>query len=75
MYNKEISSNFISNTGAKQGDPSSSRVLLFFVNDIIHNINCNIDGNFTVHDLKLLMLLFADDTAHLPIHPMHYSQY
>jgi hypothetical protein len=62
-YNKEISLNFISNIGAKQGDPSSSLLFLFFVNDIIHNINWNIDGIFTVHDLKLFMLLFADDIA------------
>lgn len=63
-YKKQMSSDcFISNVGAKQGDPSSSLLFLFFINDIIHNINSNIDGIVNVDDIQLFMILFADDAA------------
>lgn len=62
-YNKQLSPSFDSNIGAKQGDPSSSLLFLFFVNDLINNINRNIEGLFSLNDLQLYMLLFADDTA------------
>lgn len=49
--------------GVKQGDPSSSLLLLFFVNDITASINENIDGVFTIDELKIYILLFADDAV------------
>ena len=61
---KSNTSNFIdSKVGVKQGDPSSSLMFLFFVNDILNHINTNIDGIFTINEVKLFMLLFADDAV------------
>ena len=47
--------------GVKQGDPSL--MFLFFINDILANINSNIEGIFTKDELKIFILLFADDAA------------
>jgi hypothetical protein len=47
--------------GIKQGDPGSSLMFLFFLNDIVQNIDGNIDGIFTVDELKLFNIFFADD--------------
>ena len=61
---KSKTSNFIdSKVGVKQGDASSSLMFLFFVNDILNHIDTNIDGIFTVNEVKLFMLLFADDAV------------
>ena len=38
-------------------------MFLFFVNDILNNIDTNIDGIFTINDVKLFILLFADDAV------------
>ena len=68
-YMSKLSPDFDSNIGAKQGDPSSSLLFLFFVNDILNNINGNMDGIFKLDNVTLYMLLFADDTvlfAHTP---------
>jgi hypothetical protein len=68
-FNANLSHVFDSNIGVKQGDPSSSLLFLFFINDIMSNINSNIDGIFTINELKLYILLFADDAvlfAHTP---------
>jgi len=53
----------ISKVGIKQGDPASSILCLFFLNDLLENINSSINGIFSIDDLKLFMLLFADDAA------------
>ena len=34
---------------------------MLFVNDILENIKSNLDGIFTVIELKLFLILFADD--------------
>jgi hypothetical protein len=34
---------------------------MLFANDIIDNINTNLDGLFTVNELKLFLILFAVD--------------
>lgn len=62
-YKKSTSSFFESNIGAKQGDPSSSLLFLFFINDLINCINHNIEGIFTLEEIKIFVLLFADDAA------------
>lgn len=69
-YNTEKSEFISSNIGVKQGDPSSSILCLFFLNDILNNINTNQEGILNVEDEKLCLLLFADDAvvfAHDPI--------
>ena len=52
-----------SQTGVKQGNPLSSLMFTFFINDIANNINCNIDTVFTVDDITIFMLLYADDAV------------
>ena len=64
INHKEQTSDFLeSNIGVKQGDPSSTLLLLYFINDIASNINVDIDGLFTVNELKLFLFLFADDAV------------
>ena len=60
-HNREKSASINSYPGVKQGDPSSSLLFMMFVNDIIANINTNLDGIFTVDELKLFLILYADD--------------
>ena len=45
----------------KQGDPSSSLLFMMFVNDIIENIDSDLNGIFTLNELRIFMLLYADD--------------
>ena len=52
---------FDSSIGLKQGDPSSPLLFMFFVNDIMDNINSNLRNIFTINELKLFLILFADD--------------
>ena len=47
--------------GVKQGDPLSSILCLFFLNDILSSINCNLDGIMNLEELQIFLLLFADD--------------
>ena len=56
-YSEFIDSKF----GVKQGDPSSPVIFMMFINNIKDNINSNIDGIFTVNDIKIFLLLYADD--------------
>ena len=69
-FNSKASPFFCSNIGVKQGDPSSTLLFLYFVNDIFHQFDSNIDGLFTVNDLKLFLFMFANDAvlfAHTPM--------
>ena len=50
-----------SNIGVKQGDPSSSLIFLFFINDLLSNFDTNIDGLFTANEINIFILLFCDD--------------
>ena len=55
---KSSYSNFVDSTvGLKQGDPSSPLLFMLFVNDI----NDNTKNIFTVNELKLFLILYADD--------------
>ena len=59
---KHATSDFINTyIGVKQGDPLSSILCLFFLNDILSSINCNLDGIMNLEELQIFLLLFADD--------------
>ena len=56
-----ISNNIHSQLGVKQGDPSSSLLFMMFVNDILTTINTELEGIFTINEVKLFLLAYADD--------------
>ena len=62
-YNSSFSQFLDSYIGLKQGDPSSSLLFMLLVNDIANNINSDFDDIFTTNDLKLFLILFANDQA------------
>jgi hypothetical protein len=57
------SEHITSEVGVKQGDPASSILCLFFLNDILNSINKDINGIIDIGELKLYLLLFADDAV------------
>ena len=53
-YNSSYSECFSLNNGLKRGDPSSPLLfMVFFVNDIVDNINSDLEHIFTLKELKL----------------------
>ena len=38
-------------------------MFMMFINDIIDNINTNLESIFTLQDMQLFMLLYADDAV------------
>jgi len=68
-YNGNMSDFFSSHIRLKQGHPSLSLMFIMLVNDILSCINTDLDGIFTVDELKIFLLLFEDDAvlfAHSP---------
>lgn len=63
LYQNVKSNPILSNIVVKQGDLVSSMSCLFFLNDIITNINSHLDGIMTLNDINVFMLLFADVAA------------
>ena len=60
-YKSSFSSFFESNIGLKQWGPNSPLLFMLFVNDIVENINSDLENIFFVNELKLFLILFADD--------------
>lgn len=49
--------------GLKQGDLSSPLLFMLFINDIIENINADFENVFRIEELRIFMLLYADDAV------------
>lgn len=62
-FNSSFSDFFDTHIGLKQGDPSSPLLFMLFVNDLNNSINTDLNDIFTIDELKLFLILFADDQA------------
>ena len=69
-YKSKLSECIFSNVGVKQGDPSSSLLCLFFLNDILDNIDTSIPSLLDIDDLKIFLLLFANDAVLFAENPL-----
>ena len=62
-YRSSTSRFYNSYNGLKQGDPSSPLLFMLFINDIVQNINVGLDNIFTIDEMRLFLLLYADDAV------------
>ena len=62
-YNSTHSNFLNSYVGLKQGDPTSPLLFMFFINDLIENINADLENIFNLDELRLFMILYADDAV------------
>jgi hypothetical protein len=69
-HNGEISEPVYIHQGVKQGDASSSFLFMMYVNDIIENIDSDLNGVFTVNELKFFLILYADDQVLFATSPL-----
>ena len=46
---------------SKKGKRNKDTGGLFFLNDILSSINCNLDRKMNLEELQIFLLLFADD--------------
>ena len=68
-YRSSFSDFVDSHAGVKQGDPGSPLMFMMFINDLEKNINSDIDNIFTLNELKLFILLYADDSVIFALSP------
>ena len=52
---------FDSHIDLEQGDPSSPLMFMLFINDIIRQYKFKLQNIFTIDELKISMILYADD--------------
>jgi hypothetical protein len=61
--NGALSENFDTYMGVKQGEPLSPLLFIFFVNDMYESLNSADVPCFTLDEMQIFLLLFADDLA------------
>jgi hypothetical protein len=61
--NGHYTENFDSIKGVKQGEPLSPLLVLLFINDMQHCIYDNTIDSFCIGEIRMYLLLFADDTV------------
>jgi hypothetical protein len=61
--NGELTDFFDSYMGVKQGEPLSPLLFLFFVNDMQQSLHTDDIDVFTLEEIQIYLLLFADDTV------------
>ena len=60
-YKLSYSEFFSSSIGLKQEDPSLPLLFMLFVYDIVDNINSDLENIFTLNEIKLFLVMYADD--------------
>ena len=60
-YDSELSNFLESHVGWKQGDPSSPLIFMMRMNDLLDNTNSDLEQTFTLNELELFLILYADD--------------
>ena len=50
-------------SGVKEGEPSSPLLFILFINDFYENLITRNNDYFTLNNIKLFLLLFADDAV------------
>ena len=48
---------------------------MLFINDIVQNINAGVEKIFTVDDMQLFLMLYADDAVVFAKSLKHYNQF
>ena len=60
-HNSKLSNSNNSYLGVKQEDPSSSLLFMMFINDIVTSVRTDIEGLFSIDEIELFLILYADD--------------
>ena len=60
-YDLELSIFLQLHVGLKQSNPSSPLICMMYVNDLLNNISSDLEEIFTLNELKLFLILYADD--------------
>jgi hypothetical protein len=65
--NGSLSDNFDNNMGSNQGEPLSPFFKIFFVNDMYEYFKIDNVDTFSLDDIQIFLLLFADNKSYFLI--------